>query len=189
MGIRKMVTVLLNKVSDTSSNYETALEENQERLIVLKGNLQDEQVKLTEYHKMAILKDVSEEVYQEQKAVVDKIQLDMKSIQNESRLIEKYKTDDVDSIIAEINQAKPELNKKQHEEIRQVKSDIAEAKQEYLAKLSVIGKDYDKAVHEDKLFQSMLVRFGKQGSSYSPAKAEILHGLASVSNDEAISNL
>src|SRR5699024_9037650 len=98
----------------------------------------------------------------------------------EMELINKYKTDDVDKIISEINKVKPEYNKKQHLEIEKIKVELAEAKEDYLNKVSKIGVKYDKAVSDNNRLDNLLVKFGKQSVAYTPDKYEIIGYIAEV---------
>ncbi|MBY0224111.1 hypothetical protein [Sporosarcina aquimarina] len=188
-NIKQIVSDLLNKVDKTSNNYETALEEKQETIIQLQLQMQDEQLKLKEYHKMAVLKEVSEATYEEQKKVVSSLQEKMASLQNEIQLISTYKTEDIDTILSNIDEVKPEFNQKYLGEIEVVKQEIADAKKAYLNRLSELGKQYEKAVSEESRYENFLVSMGKQPSSYLPDKVETIGGGAVVSADEVLKSL
>ncbi|MGY4797260.1 hypothetical protein ACVNNN_20090 [Lysinibacillus fusiformis] len=188
-NIKKIVAGLLNKASDASTSYELALERKQEELVQLQLHLQDEQKKLKDYHKLALLQQVSEQTYEEQKQVVTSMTDKIQSIQLEMKQIELYKTEDVNAVIAEIQSNKAEMNKAQQEEIQAIKEGIAEAKSEYLQKLSILGEQYDSAIKEEGLLQSFLVDLGKQPNVYLPYKMEILGAGATVSIHEVENNL
>ncbi|MBD8522301.1 hypothetical protein [Lysinibacillus fusiformis] len=186
-NIKKIVAGLLNKASDATTNYELALERKQEELVQLQ--LQGEQIKLKDYHKLALLQQVSEQTYEEQKQVVASMTDKIQSIQLEMKQIELYKTEDVEAVIAEIQANKAEINKAQQVEIQAITEGIAEAKRDYLQKLSELGKQYDSAIHEEGLLQSFLVDLGKQPNVYLPYKMEILGVGATVSVHEVENNL
>ncbi len=188
-NIKKIVTGLLNKASDTTTSYELALERKQEELVQLQLQLQDEQVKLKDYHKLALLQQISEQTYEEQKQAVASMTGKIQSIQLEMKQVELYKTEDVESVIAEIQANKAEMNKAQQAEITAIKEGIAEAKCEYLQKLSELGEQYDSAIKEEGLLQSFLVDLGKQPNLYLPYKMEILGAGATVSIHEVENNL
>lgn len=188
-NIKKIVAGLLNKASDASTSYELALERKQEELVQLQLHLQDEQVKLKDYHKLALLQQVSEQTYEEQKQVVTSMTDKIQSIQLEMKQIELYKTEDVNAVIAEIQANKAEMNMVQQVDIQAIKEGILEAKREYLQKLSELGKQYDSAIKEEGLLQSFLVDLGKQPNIYLPYKMEILGASATVSIHEVENNL
>lgn len=160
-NIKQIVSDLLNKADKASNNYEMASEEKQETIIQLQLQMQDEQLKLKEYHKMAVLKEVSEATYEEQKRVVASLQEKMASLQTEIQLISTYKTEDIDTILSNIAEVKPEFNKKYQEEIKAIQQEIADAKKDYLNKLSELGKQYGKAISEESRLQRFLVSVGK----------------------------
>lgn len=178
---------LLSKAEDLSNKYEDAFQKNQEEIVKLQNKLHDEKAKMTDFHKAFILQEITGEAYMEQKNVVEMIEKEIRMREKEVQSIDAYKAEDVDKIVAEINKEKPVINKKQQEEIAKVKKQLADAKQEYLTKVSEIGNTYDEAVNGENLFQNMLVKLGRQKDNYSPNKHEILHGIGTVT-DETISN-
>lgn len=184
-NIKQLVSDLLNKADTTSNNYVKALEQKQELYVQIQLQIQDENVKFKEYHKMYILNEISEGTYMEQKNMVDSLNEKLNQIQMEIKLIDTYKSEDVDGILTQISEVKPEFNKKYQEEIQTIQQGIIEAKQEYLAKLNVLGKAYDKAVSEETRLQMFLVDFGKQPNMYLPYKTEIIGSYAIVSESEA----
>lgn len=183
--IKEMVTGFLGKIETTSAKYEGKLEEKQEEIIIVQAELQEATAKLKDFHKMKILGDISEETFNEQKKMVDMLQEKLQEVKTEVELIDTYKTEDVDVILAEINKVKPEFNKKQQEEIQKIKEELTEAKKQYTEKLVEIGDKYSKAVSANSKLESILIKFGKQTNSYLPDKYEIIGGVAVVGEDEA----
>jgi ABC-type uncharacterized transport system permease subunit len=180
MNIKKLIGGLLTKADATSNDYSKALEEKQQTLMQIQLQLKDEQMKLKEFHKLSLLKQITEETYTEQKEVVSKMVESIQSIQIEMKQIELYKTEDVESVLAEIQANKAEFNKKYQAEIQTVKLGIAEARQEYLEKLSLLGKQYNSAVREEGMIQQFMVDFGKQPNMYLPDKTELIGKGATV---------
>ena len=183
LNIKKLIGGLLTKAESTSTDYTKALEEKQQKQVQIQLQLQEEQEKLKEFHKLSLLKQISEETYEEQKNVVSKMIDSIESLQFEMKQIELYKTEDVETVLAEIQKNKPEFNKHQQAEIQKIKIEIAEARQEYLSKISALGKQYDSAVKEERLIQQFLVDFGKQPNMYLPYKYEIIGNGAVVSSE------
>jgi len=174
MNIKKLISGLLTKADATSNDYTKALEEKHQTLLKIQLQLQDEQETLKEHHKLSLLKQVTEETYMNQKDKVAKMVESIQSIQFEMKQIELYKTEDVETVLAEIQANKPEFNKKKQEDIQKIKVGIHEARKEYLEKLSLLGKQYDEATREETMIQQFMVDFGKQPNLYLPYKMEIL---------------
>lgn len=173
-NIKKLIGGLLTKADATSNDYMKALEEKHDTLLHLQLQLQDEQAQLKEHHKMALLKQITDETYLKQKNLVSKMVDDIQSIQFEMKQIELYKTEDIETVLTEIQANKQSYNKKQQADIQQIKQDIASARKDYLDKLSELGKQYNVAVKEERMIQQFMVDFGKQPNMYLPDKTEIL---------------
>jgi len=184
MDIKKLVSDLLGSADKSVNNYERALEAKQESIIVLQQSIQDEQIKLKEFHKMSILSEITEETYMEQKNVVAALQEKLSATHTEIDLIATYKSEDIDAILANIAEVKPEYNKKQQADIATIQQGIAEARQAYVDKLSELGNRYDKSLSTESRLQNFLIDMGRQPNLYLPNKMEILGSGASVSPDD-----
>ena len=183
MNIKKLIGGLLTKAEKTSTGYLVALEEKQQLLVQIQLQLVSEQEKLKDYHKLSLMKQVSESTYEEQKNVVAKMNESIDSIHLEMKQITLYRTEDVENVLSEIQKNKPEFNKHQQAEIQKIKNEIASARQEYLERIASLGKQYDSATKEESMIQQFLVDFGKQPNMYLPYKYEIIGNGAVVSSE------
>lgn len=162
----KMVEGLFQKVDLNKERYQGVLEKRQQELIELGVTIQDEQTKLKEYHKMVLLNQVTQEVYDEQKAVVQKIQEKYNDIQREMGLISEYEREDALALIEEIESRKGELSADRQQEVKKIQMKLLAKKLEYLEAMQQAKAEYDALIKYDVMFQDLKVAMGLQVRSY-----------------------
>jgi len=175
----KILDKLFNKVDKTEASYEQAMERKQEELIQLQADLQEKEAILRDMHKETLLGSISESTYEAEKEKVEQLRHKVQEVQNELQLVETYKTEDLTSVLAEIEAEKAKYTKEQREAIAKLQADLQEAKVEYLQKLVKAREEYNSIVKPSRLLEQLKIKLGKQQNQYT---VDAYEGLGFVSN-------
>lgn len=188
-NVIKTVQKLIDEVYTIDSNYTDATAEKHHQLEQLGKELEASKQAESEYFRMYVSKEVTQQAYNEQKDNTKDIQNQIKDIENELKLIEQYKAEDIDKHVAEIKKHRAGVGKHRMDGLAKVKKDIQTAKSEYLKKLQAIGKDYDSINSLDDKIHNILHDYGYQKNVYTPIKQEELYGLSSITEETAFNYL
>ncbi|PWW20227.1 hypothetical protein DFO73_11641 [Cytobacillus oceanisediminis] len=186
--IKTVINNLLGKIETTSERYEQTLEKKQEELIETQQKLQDAQFKLKDFHKMKVLGDITEEAYEAEAVTVKALTEKIETLHKEIGLIDTYKTEDVDAVLAEIKKAQAENVGEASNEVSQIKYKMQQAKLEYLQKIAEAREEYWKAVSTENRLNNILVKLGKKNQNYLSGAYEAI-GFAGYGNGYSTTNL
>ncbi|MEH6949628.1 hypothetical protein V7068_21825 [Bacillus sp. JJ634] len=162
----KVLDKLFNKADQTEARYQKALESKEESLIALQAELSEKQFLLKDMHKMKLLGDISEAAYDKEKEVVDKLQKKVAESQKELELIQEYETEDVKSIIEELDEAKAKHRKEHNAELHALKTELLEAKLAYVEKMVEVSEKYNKLVNPERKLDALKIKAGIKKNSY-----------------------
>lgn len=164
--VKKAISDLLRKIGSKESDYEESLEQRQEKLISLQAELAEKAIIERDHHKAFVLGQITEEAYQDIKSKSDKLKISIAELQKEMKLIETYKTEDVDELLKEIKSKQPELNAEVLKEITGLRYELQQAKHDYLQKMLTVREKYSKAMNEKSKLEQLYVKLGHQPQLY-----------------------
>jgi hypothetical protein len=162
----KTLEALFKKADTQQARYQEALEKHQEQLIQLQRELQEKNMLLKDMHKMKLLGDLSEATYEAEKEKVAVLQAKVQEVQKELRLIQLYETEDIHSIIAELDAEKSKVFKGNQMELEQIKLELMESKLVYLNKLKEAHMKYNELVAPERKLDSLKIKMGIKKNSY-----------------------
>ncbi|KPB06327.1 hypothetical protein [Bacillus sp. CHD6a] len=173
--MKKVLLSLFNKADQTEERYELALERKQEELMQLKLDLKEASIVHAEFQKMKILGDITGEVYDAEARKVEAIQKQIQEVQKEIQLIDKYRTDDVKSVLEELDAEKLKGSKEYHAELEKLKLELIASKLEYLRKMKESKEKYDMLVAPTRKLDMLKQKVGLQKHSYVSGSYEALN--------------
>lgn len=157
---------LFNKVDTTESRYQEALQKKEEALIELQAELQEKQMMLKDMHKMKLLGDISEATFDEYKADADKLQEKYQEAVKEVQLIKEYATEDVKTVLAELEAVKTDYSKEQNAEINKLRLELLDAKLTYLTKMKEARLKYGAIVTPEHKIEQLKIKLGLKQRHY-----------------------
>lgn len=185
MKVKDMVTGLLNKVDETTTGYEKALDAKHEALAESAMKLTETKNEATRIHKLVVLDGMEQSVYDKALQRVVELEDKIEKLQHDIELIEKYKTDDVVSVIAEIEANKKIVMQERGAEIQAIQKDMLVAKQVYLQTMVKAGERYKKAVASEHKIETLKDKLGLKNRMYYLVDADsalFQHPSAGASN-------
>lgn len=157
---------LFAKSDQTQERYQKALEEKEEALIALQAELQEKQFLLKDMHKMKLLGEVSESSFEAEKAKVDKLQAKYAEAHKELELIEEYKTEDVKTVIEQLDDARTKYAKEHYKEIETIRTELLEAKLTYIEAMAEAGRKYNEIINPERKLDALKIKMGIKKNSY-----------------------
>ncbi|MGE6630750.1 hypothetical protein [Bacillus sp. NPDC077027] len=179
---------LFAKVDKTEESYQKALEQKEEQLLQLQVELKDKEATYRDLHKLAMLGQVSEKTFEAEKQKFEQLKQKVAEAHKEVQLIQEYKTEDVHSILAELESERGEYGKEKQEEIRAIEKELLEAKLAYLSKMVEAKAKYDAITSPQRKLDALKIKLGMKQTSYVSDAYEALN-LVSVGNGGHISLL
>ena len=179
-SIKSIISNLLNKADTTANKYEEVAEKKHAELLQLNTAIQEKTVELRDVHKMVVLGEITESQYTQMKDEVESLKKKSDELKAEIKMIETYKTEDVEDVIQSIKQNQQEFNAEQVKEINKLKDEVQQARLEYLKKLSEAGKKYNAVTKNDSRIQNLLMVAGKQKRSHVSSAFESMGYLTYV---------
>lgn len=168
---------LFGKVDNTEKQYEKALEKKEESILVLQAELQDKQIEITELHKMKLLGEITEETYDKQNEKFLALQNKFNEAQKEIAIIQEYKRADVTELLEELKAKHIEHKETYHEEIREMQTELLQAKAEYLNKMKLMKERYDKTVEPVNNIQRLEQKLGLKQHVYTSSSHDGLNNI------------
>ncbi|QGQ47248.1 hypothetical protein [Metabacillus sediminilitoris] len=165
---------LFTKVDETEASYMKALEQKEAELLEINLELQDKQKMLTDLHKMKLLNQVSEEAFNAEKVKVDALKSKVVALQEEISLIDRYKTEDIHSVLGELEAEKGKYSKEQQAEIRRIQMELLNAKNAYLNKMVEARERYKKIAEPAFKLEQLKIKLGLQVRSYTSGSHDTL---------------
>ncbi|MFC7372447.1 hypothetical protein ACFQPF_12270 [Fictibacillus iocasae] len=179
---------LFVKVDTVEESYLKAMEQREQALLELQLELKDREATYRDVHKLAMLGQVSEKVYEAEKAKFEKLKQKVAEAHKELQLIQEYKTEDVHSILAELEAERGKYGKEKQSEIRAIQNELLEAKLAYLSKMAESKVKYDAIVSPQRKLDALKIKLGMKQTSYVSDAYEALN-LVSVGDGGHISLL
>lgn len=173
--IMNTLNKLFKKADQTEERYIQALEKKEEGLLALQLELKEETERLKGLHKMKLLGDVSEEHYDAEAEKVEKLQKKVVESQKEIQLIQEYKTEDIKSVIEELDEQKKKHFKEHAEELENLKTEVLEAKQKYLEALCKSRARYVEIVEPERKLDRLKIAVGIKKNSYISGSHDTLN--------------
>lgn len=102
MKILKKLNGLFDKVENTEASYMKALEKKEEEILELSIDLKAKADVLKELHKETLKGTISKDAYEAERVTVEKLQASLAEMQKEVQLIQEYKTEDIHSVLEEL---------------------------------------------------------------------------------------
>lgn len=158
--IKDTVDKFLGKIDHTEERYELALEKKQEELIELQQQLQDASEKFKEFQKMHVLGDISDGALKEAGVDVEALTDKIASLQEQISLIDHYKREDIETVLAEIEAVKPELNAERNKEVTRIQYEVQQARLAYVQALVKARKDFWKVANTNSKIGDVMVKLG-----------------------------
>jgi len=171
------LNTIFGKVDNTEKQYEKALSEKEESLLVLQAELQDKQIEITELHKMKLLGDITEVTFDEKNKKFQLLQDKFNEAQKEITLIQQYKRADVIELLEEMKAKQKEHTVTHGEEIKQMQMELLQAKAEYLNKMKLMKERYDKVVSPHDKIQRLEQKLGLKQNVYTSGSHETLNNI------------
>lgn len=166
MNLSKGIEALFTRADQTEARYHKALEEKEEQLIQLQGQLQEKQFTLKELHKETILGTISKATFEEEAEKVTVLQKQAEELQKEINLIQVYQTEDIKAVIEELDAEKRKVAEKHQGEIKTLKLELLQAKEEYLKKMVEAREKYNQLVAPERKLDTLKIRVGLKQTSY-----------------------
>jgi DNA repair exonuclease SbcCD ATPase subunit len=157
---------LLDKIDEIEAGYNNALKDAEERYKQAEEAYNAKYEEVKELHKMKVLKQITDETYQQVKEELDKLEEKVRDIGYEIEQIEGYKREDKEEVLAKLNEIKGEYNQKKQEEVRRIQLQLLKAKLEYLKKLIEMRKEFIEISKADYRYQQLLVDLGYKPTTY-----------------------
>lgn len=169
-------TGLFNKFDSTEKRYEEALEKKQEELIAVGTELAEKEKMFKDLERMYLLNDVSKETFDAEKEKIDNLKTRIKEIETEMGLIEEYKTDDLKTVLEELEATGKELSAGQQAEIFALKKSLIQAKYNYLKTIVEARKKYVELVTPNLKVEQLKDKLGIKNRLYYQSGAyDALH--------------
>lgn len=165
--VKDTVDKFLGKIDHTEERYELALEKKQEELIELQQQLQDASEKFKEFQKMHVLGDISDGALKEAGTDVEAITDKIASLQEQISLIDQYKREDIEEVLAEIEAVRPEFNAEQNKEITRIQYEVQQARLVYVQALVKARKDYGKVAGTTSKITDVMIKLGLKERNYT----------------------
>jgi hypothetical protein len=179
---------LFAKIDKTEESYQKALEQKEAHLLELQVELKDKETSFRDLHKTAMLGQVSEKTFEAEKNKFEQLKAKVAEATKAVQLIQEYKTEDVHSILAELEAERGEYGKEKQEEIRALQVELLEAKLDYLSKMVEAKAKYDAITSPERKLDALKIKLGMKQTSYVSDAYESLN-LVSVGNGGYISLL
>ncbi|WP_226619769.1 hypothetical protein [Cytobacillus firmus] len=157
---------LFTKVDITEASYQKALEQKEEQLLELQLQLKDKETSFRDLHKMEMLGQVSKETYEAEKEKFEQLKAKVAEAQREVQLIEEYKTEDVHSILTELEADAGKYSAEKHKEIDAIKDDLLQAKLAYIERMVEARDKYNKIVSPARKLDALKIKLGIKQNSY-----------------------
>ncbi|MGM0835414.1 MAG: hypothetical protein ACQEV7_04610 [Bacillota bacterium] len=165
-AILKTLDGLFTKADNTEVRYEQAMERKQEEIIQLQLDLKEASTIHAEFHKMKLLGDIQEEVYEVEKLKVEELQKKLQEAQKELHLIEEYKTTDIKAVVEELEAERGKASQDNQKEMEKLKLELMEAKLLYLHKMKESKEKYDTLVAPTRKLDMLKIKLGIKKNSY-----------------------
>jgi hypothetical protein len=166
---------LFVKVDTTEARYEEALQKKEEALFLLQAELQERNAILTDMHKEALLGNISEATYEAEKQKVHQLQEAYNEASKEVRLIQEYKTEDVKSIMEEIDAVSKKHYADKQEELNKIRLELMNSKLVYLQAMVSANEKYNAIVSPNRKLDALQMQFGLKQRSYISGSFEALN--------------
>jgi hypothetical protein len=125
--------------------------------------------------KMKFLGDISDSAYETEKEKVEVLQAKVNDIKREMNLIQEYKREDIQEVIAELDTEKSRIFKNHNKEMEKIQLELMEAKLSYLNKMVEASNKYKELVEPSRKLDSLKIKMGLKNQSYISGSFEALH--------------
>ncbi|MCA1024284.1 hypothetical protein [Halobacillus litoralis] len=133
---------MLGKYDQTEKEYEKALEDKQEQIIVIQGEIQEKESHVSALHKRKVLNKGSEEDFEKAKSELDKLKEKKAEYHSDMELMQKYKVDDAKIIVESMEADQAEHGEEKKQEYEEIKAEILQAKLQYMESLQELSERY-----------------------------------------------
>jgi hypothetical protein len=174
-ALLKTLDGLFTKADNTEARYEASLERKHDEIVQLQLELKEASTIHAEFHKMKLLGDIKEEVYEAEKLKVEALQKKLAEAQKELHLITEYQREDILNVLAELEEERGKGGKDRQKEIEKLNLELVEAKLVYLQKMQIAKERYDALVAPERKLDILKIKLGIKKNSYVSGSYEALN--------------
>lgn len=175
--LSEKLNAIFGKVDNIENRYEVAIEKKQESLILLQQELQDKKIQNEELKKMYLLAEIEESYFEENNQAFQLLQDKYNKALEEIDIMQKFKTDDVTTLLEEMKAKHKEHLASHHDEIREMQKELLQAKAEYLNKMAKMKERYDKTVEPVNNIQRLEQKLGLRQHTYTSSSHDGLNNI------------
>ncbi|UAL53512.1 hypothetical protein [Metabacillus dongyingensis] len=187
--ILQQVTNYLQKAMETENKYQALAEKKHEEALQLEAQLKAAQDQLRFMMKDKILGTITEEEFEVIEADVSALEKKLDAKRKEVTLLDGYEVEDLVPTIQNVEALEAAYTTKQNEVITGLRFEITEAKLEYLQKLNGIGKEYEKVIVNDSLYNRLKKKIGKQPTTFPVPAFDSLYAAKGTTADITTSDV
>jgi DNA repair exonuclease SbcCD ATPase subunit len=177
-NVTEEMLTLLDKIDEIEAGYNNALKDAEERYKQAEEAYNAKYEEVKELHKMKVLKQITDETYQQAKEELDKLEEKVRDIGYEIEQIEGYKREDKEEILEKLNEIKGEYSKKKQQEIRRIQYQLLKAKLDYFNKMIEMRNQFKEISEAEHRYQRLLIDLGYKPSYYG---LDVFEEIGSVS--------